>query len=499
MSEQLAPIVANYLAKEQSIQNEGQPVAEKLPLPTIDQMPEEIQDIAMEIAEVSGNWNPVEIYTADSESVAQEKEKVFGAFDKGEEYNPSLTYSYANSLDFSTSRQTLKELMHKLRSTGQKSKPDDKERMGELSLERGPRLFRAALYFKLKDDLATCDLVDGIKARDEGKIATALKMKYAGTDESLVALAEDVFQRMTIEKPIDESEGKGLLTLEQKKFIKDMRFDAMGIKDAFEWALNEYGILRTDDNPRGYKVKIDKNATSIDVRDKSIEGATVFVPEDREMDGKTLLELIAHEIERHAVSSVNGWEMFRVGGGQLKIDEEAQYEGLGLRGESDLNKNLFGIEDSGPLPYYTLAVKKAEEGSSFFEIFKDQVDRRLRVALKKPLGTELPADIDKKTMDAAKRTAWLSTYRVMRGHTDMTNSKSFAMAKDIGYLRGYQIDQQFKERGLGYLNETAVIASGAMQLLAEVDISEDKLPIKFKDVATKYCLEVLLPQMEQAA
>lgn len=486
MTEHLAPDVANFLAKEQRIATDGLPIPEKLALPSHEQIPQELLSLAEQIIGITGTWNPVEIYTADGDSRDAEKAKLFDAYDNGEEYNPILTYSYAESLDLSESRGQLKGLLHTIRGFAPEGN------------DRATRLFRAALYFKLKDDLATCDLVDGIKAKDEAQIAAALKMKYPGTDGSLLALAEQVFEGLATEKPAD-TENKGLLTPDQKQFLSDMKIKADGIKSAFEWALSEYGILWTEENPRGYKVKIDKNASGIDVRDKSSEGPTVFIPEDREMDGKKLLELIAHEIERHAVQSVNGWEMFMVGGGPLKTDSEDYYEGLGLRGEAELDAKLFGEEDSGPLPYYTFATKRAEEGASFYEIFRDQVERRLRVSLKKPLGTELPIDIDKKKLDAAKRNAWTDTYRVMRGHTDMTNAQKYAMPKDIGYLRGFQIDKQLKEQGFGFLNEAAVIASGGLQLMAEVELSEDKLPIQFKDVATKYCFEVLLPQMETVA
>ncbi len=502
MSELLSPDVSNFLAKEERIRTTGIPIAEKFPLPSRDQIPDELFSIVDVVKGISSTWNPVEIYTADADSIAVEQPKVFEAYDRDEEYNPVLTYSYANGMDLTTSRQALMEQLHILRCFGKESTPDKQESAGKHTLSRVSRLFRAALYFKIKDDLATCDLVDGIKEKDDRKISAALKFKYSGTDDALLGLAEGIFNGLASEKiaeaATDQPEQTGLLTSEQKTFIKSMKINSSGIKGAFEWALNEYGILSTKENPRGYKVKIDRNATGIDVRDKSVEGPTVFIPEDREVTGKYLLELIAHEIERHAVQSCNGSEMFIVGGGRLKIDEEGQYEGLGLRGEEELVGKLFG-ESSGPAPYYSLAAKKAEDGASFFEVFKEQVERRLRVALKKPLGSKLPEEIDIKILDTAKKNAWTTTYRVMRGHIDMANTHNFAMSKDIGYLRGYQIDSQLKEHGYGYLNEAAIIATGGLQLLAELDIYEDMLPIKFKDVATKYCMEILIPQMERTA
>lgn len=489
MVETLAPDVQNFLAKEQSIKEAKKPIADKMALPTIEGLPKPLVEISEKIADISGSWNPVEIYTADASSIDEERGKVFAALDTNTEYNPKLTYSYANTLDLTQARKELDETMHKLRQ----QKIDKKD--------RASRLFRAALYFKIKDDLATCDLVEGIKAKDEDKISVALKQKYPGTDPTLMSLAQVTYEQEAREGEAKNKEGQGLLSDAQKDYIKGLEFDAPKIKDAFEYALKEYNILWSDSNPDGFKVKIDKNATSIDVRDKSANGPTIFIPEDRKMNGKTLLGLISHEIERHAVQSVNGWRLFRVGGGRLKIDNEQLYEGLGLRGETDSDKELFGVEGSTPRPYYPLAVKMAEDGASFFKIFKDQFEKRLHVVLKVPHDKALPqlSTLEQKTIDTAKRNAWLTTYRVMRGHTDMSNKKKYAMAKDLGYMRGYQIDHQLLKNDRGHLNEAAVIASGGLQMLAEFNISPNTLPIPFKNVTKQYCMEVLLPQMPQAS
>ncbi len=501
MAETLAPDVANFIAKEQRIVNSGKPIPEKLSIPSYEQIPLELRGIAERIEHISGSWNPVEIYTADASKREEEEKKVSEAFDRGEEYNPSFTYSYASGLNLSSARQLLHQELSNLRHFGEKKAAGKTKHGGRLTLDRTARLFRSALYFKIKDDLATCDLVDGIKNKDDEKISVALKQKYPGTEPTLMTLAEQIYEKATREGDPEENMGQGLLTPQQAEFIKNMQFDAEGIKNAFEWLLKDYGIFYSPQNPDGFKVKVDKNASGIDVRDKSAEGPTVFIPEKRKVNGVKLLGLMAHEIERHAVQSVNGRKLFRLGGGALKIDNEQLYEGLGLRGETDINKKLFGIQDAGPRPYYPFAVKLAEEGASFFKIYSDQVERRLRVALKKPVGTGLPSNenINPAVLDKAKKNAWDTTYRVMRGHTDTKNTKKFAMAKDLGYLRGYQIDRQLREKGIGHLNEAGIIASGGLQYLAEFQLTPDRLPHPFKDATTRYCMEVMLPQIETAA
>ena len=86
----------------------------------------------------------------------------------------------------------------------------------------------------------------------------------------------------------------------------------------------------------------------------------------------------------------------------------------------------------------------------------------------------------------------------MRGHTDTSNKKKFAMAKDLSYLRGYMMDKQLVDNDLGMINEEGVISSGALAMLAELNIEEKDIPVKHQDLDIKYFNEVLLPQMPEA-
>ncbi len=503
MSEFPVVDIAQYLNKEQTIGLEGEPIPDKVDIPRVENLPRQLVEIAESVARTSGTWNPVEIYTADADSIASEQQKVFDSYDQGIEYNPKFTYSTAEGMDMMMGRRRLMHQMHKLRQFGEKRKGIFQKRVhlgGKQSLDRSTRLFRTALYYKIKDDLATCDLVDGIKARDEEQIGHALKQKYPGTDQSLYDLAVAEYVRLTFRGDSDddtETTGNALLSKDEISFLKEKELTASEVAEAFKWALSQYGILRTASNGKGFMVKVSKDATAIDVRSKSNFGPTVFVPEDRKMSAYELLPLIAHEIEGHARQETNGEETFMLGGGRLKIDNEQLYEGLGLRYEFETKKKLYGIKDPAPSPYYTLAAKMAEDGASFAQIFKDQVDKRIRVHLKRPLGSILPEEtgIDKEKMDKIKRNAWRTTYRIMRGHTDMTNPKKFAMAKDLGYLRGFQMDKQLRDNDLGYINEEGVIASGGLTMLAEMKIPKDHLPHQFRNVTQKYWEEVLRPQM----
>ena len=474
--ETLAPQVASFLNKSDRITN-------RFEVPRRENLPSELVSVAETVASISSSWNPVEIYTAEGKSREQEKQKFLQAFDRGEVHNPTFTYSHAELLNLGNSRERLEEQL----ATVRKFKPQD----------RVTRLARAALYFKIKDDLATADLVAGIQSRDDKKNARALKQKYLGTDPALMQLAEEIYAKLTYEGVADEQEGQGLLSSDEKEYLRGKTYDAQDIKEAYEFILSRYGILRTDGNSHGFKVKIDPDASSVDVRDKASEPMTVYIPHDRKMNGITLLTTSAHEIEGHAIQGVSGLELFGIGGGPLRIDDEQLYEGYGLRRETEMKKKLLGVEDVGPRPFYPLAVKMAEEGGSFYEIFSDQLRRHLRVALRKPTDEELPQPdaINPRTLETAKNNAWLVTYRVMRGHIDMSNKEGYAMAKDLGYMRGFQMDSQLQDHGHGHINESGIIAPKALQIIAELNLSADSLPLPFIDATTAYWQEVLKPSM----
>lgn len=498
--------IANYIDKKRTINTEQTPIPKELDIPKIEKLPRDLVKIAETVAHISGTWNPVEIYTADEPSIATEKTKVFEAYDKDEEYNPQLTYGYAQSLNLTNQRWLLERELRKLRQFGEKKKrfwQGHGKKGGKMTLERGTRLFRAALYYKIKDDLATCDLVDGIKSANEEQIATALRQKYPGTDQSLMDNATAELVRL-IHEGDDQDEinsipkEDGLLSKEEINWLKNKELTPEQVTEAFRWALKDYGILRTVSNGRGFYVKVSPQATSIDVRSKSTDGPTVFVPKDRSMSAYKLLTLMAHEIEGHARQDVNGEELFFLGGGRLKVDNEELYEGLGLRYEFDIKKKLFGVTNTAPSPYYSFAVRMAEEGASFFKIFKDQMDKRMHVALKKPLTAtdeNLSGQIDLKKLDEIKKASWLTTYRVMRGHIDMSNKGKFAMCKDLGYLRGFMMDKQLRDNDLGFLNEEGIMAKGGLAMLAELKVDGGSMPIHFKDVTTNYWYDVLKPQM----
>ncbi len=464
------PEIAAYLARQKRVK--------KVRMPRRDEMPPELQEIMHDIAALTRAWNPVEIYTADPDSIAAEHERFFAAFRRNEEYNPRFTYSYADSFLLGDSRAKLESLL---------------VRLGRFKAEgRTLSIAKLGLHFKIKDDLATCDLVEGLQRRDDGLIAQALQYKYPGTDRFLLRIAQEDFDRRTRETDPPE-EHTSLLNARQKAHLRALRFGAEDFRTAFTWALEQYGILRTEGSPAyGFNVVIDARATAIDVRDKSVLGPTVFIPTSTQGNGESLLRLIAHEIEGHARQSANGEQLFLFGGGELKIDDETLYEGLAMRHEHEFHLKHFGDHDGSPLPdIYTFAVHMAENGASFAEIFREQRRRQLHLFLHVLPDDDLPHVVDPALLHRVERLAWRTTYRVMRGHVDTSNKARFAMAKDLAYLRGWILDRQLRAHGHGHVNEAAISSIGALRVLAEFSLSAEDLPHPYKDVTSEYLGKLL--------
>jgi hypothetical protein len=478
------PEVAAAVEKDQALRELAEPHTAEEKLAKLGDAPPRFREITRELKELTGTWNPVEVYTADPESIATEKVAFFAALDQGEVHNPELTYSHAESMDVDEPYEKLLEMLGEVKAT----KIDKGDRIS--------RVARAALIAKIKDDMATCEMVRGIQRKDEALIKRAITEKYQPLDDGLLAVAEKTYERDCTPKDPEQESG-GLLTQEEKEYLKETKFKAEEIKAAFIWALEEMGIHASDKSADGFQVVIDEKATSIDVRDKSINGPTIFIPTTREVTGKYLLNLLAHEIGSHARQSMNGHRLFEIGGGPLKIDDETLYEGLAMRAERNLSTELFGEDASVASAKYTLGIEIASRGGSFTDIYHRIHDVTLHEELKIAPSADLPPpdEIPEKIREKAKAEGWRVAYRVMRGHTDMSNPEGYAMTKDLAYLRGQEIDRELQEVGLGHLNEAAILDGAGLRLVQEFNLTPDDLPIKNTNLGRRYWEEVLKPQM----
>jgi hypothetical protein len=339
-------------------------------------------------------------------------------------------------------------------------------------------------------------MVRGIQQKDEKLIKRAVNEKYQPLDDDLLRLAYGVHERESL-PPQQEHLSEGSLSADEKSYLKTTTFKADAIAEAFIWALKRMNIYAEAPGQEGFRVEITDAATSIDVRDKSVAGPTVFIPTSREVTGKYLLNLLAHEIGSHARQSMNGKRLFAIGGGALKIDDETLYEGLAMRAEQKMNAEMFGEAAAVAGPLYTLGSEIANRGGSFHDVFQRIHDIVLHHKLKIHPSKDLPP-LDQIAGDArmhARNEGWRVAYRVMRGHTDMANPESYAMTKDLAYLRGQEIDRELQEVGLGHLNEAAVLDGAGLRLVQEFNLQPEDLPIPNMNLPQQYWEEVLKPHM----
>lgn len=441
--------------------------------------------VAEELEAVSGTWNPVEMCTP--ANAMAERNTFIDAYRRGENYVPRFRYDGANVIDVDTSRAALLSLRSRAIAL-----PHEFER---------DRLARATLFAKIDDDLATCDIAEGLQKGDDRLSKRGFANKYPGCDEELLAFAEQTYRTYVTDPP---AEVPSVLSDEEKKYLRERVVTPEEQTEAFTWALKKLGIHREpDEGGDGFAVIVDEDASMLDVRDKSQRGSAVIIPTDRneDMNAAELCALIEHEIGAHARQAVNGKRLFKLGGGALREDDETLYEGLAMRYEWEFTERNFGIvrEDIDALALYVFAVDLAERGESFHGIFVDQLERRIRLALKIPTESlPEPAEMDQDAYTSCLKRAWRTTYRVMRGHADVTNTQGFAMAKDLSYLRGWLMDQELVKKGLGYANEAAIMSAKGLQALGRVSLAPDDLPVKYQPIGDEY-MRMLLAQRPKTA
>lgn len=450
-------------------------------------LPQELREAREKLVELTGKWNPVEICTPAPEVINRERTIFLANFNKGVEYTPQYEYSLPEDLLNPETRRTLNELRVTIRSLKTNSPSE--------------QLFRFILLEELKDAEAIYNLAQGMAQKNEEAIQISLATLYPKLEPHLVEEANRQYQDLTQSAPTEKLPAD--LSQEEISWLEQKTFSPQETADAFSWALKKYGLLKESDQDIGFRVEVSPDVTSIDVRDRSEKGPIVLVPAVRQakpLNGKALLGLIAHEIEGHARQSMNGEQLFLLGGGRSKVADETLYEGLALRHELAIYKKLFGeVTQFGGPPALVLAAADAENGSSFSQIFANNLDRDLHIVLKIPFDQDLPSQEELKTTHAAvyeqsQKTAFLRTHRVLRGHTDLSNKDSFANTKDLAYLWGQIIDTELCQAGLGHINEAAVIKTEALPLMSRLNLKEDSLPFRFLNVAESYWHEVLKPQ-----
>ncbi len=485
-TEKLFPSIAAFLKNRAKLTTGSSGEQNSLKIEN-EKFPQELVAVAEQLKALTSTWNPVEFVTASAASITAEKAKVFDAYRAGEAYNPTFVYDQVNAvdIDLEQTRVVLSTLLSQVRSFKPQSEFE--------------RIAKVSLYYKVMDDLASVTLISGIQTKNERFIRTAMNTKYRPLDAETLEAAENAYDA-AIEETAHPSklEGTPLLTPEQRKLLDESDTTDQDIKNAFDWLLEQYGILKTDENPNGFSCVIDINTTSLDVRDKSRSPMTIFIPAGVTRSAMRLLQMCGHEIEAHARQSMNGLNTF-VGGGPLKVDDEVLYEGLARTIDGKFHERYLGEKDNSPVMLYVVAIARAEQGANFAEIFKEQVDRHLHVlfGIDRDTAIDYTSEHVQQKLPDAMNSAWMKTYRVMRGHTDTSNPEHYAFAKDAAYFRGILMHQQLESLGYGFINEAAIMQVDALPLMGRVQFTEADVPYPYQDLTQRYCFEVLLPMLEE--
>jgi len=440
---------------------------------------------------LTSRFNPVELYTADD--VAKKKDAFIEAYSEGVRENPTFTYEQGTAAlraalaKDGTSPEAVKAELQKMRAEVEGQAVAEGDGLGAT--------MKQVILRKLDDDLATLALLEGLEGRDDTKIRDALATKYGrGVEAPLYDAAKVVYgflvenqAHATKKQQEDAPPPKMELPADLAAHLsKNETMTAGEFKDAVDWMLGRYYATYEAKTGQAfpaelkYKVEINPAYSAIDVRDKSSEGPIIGIP-DKPRSPKKYLELLRHEIDCHARQSLNGHFMFGFGGGALKVDEETWYEGLAKTEDTELMMQMFGDDSNPTMPYYPFAIRMAEEGKSFLEVFEAML------TLRREAGSS------EKT---ALSNAWNTAYRVFRGHIDTANPHAYAMPKDQAYLRGWMLQHQLKERGLSHLNEAAIGPLDGPEVLSRFDFGPDDLMFPDVNLTRAYFDEVMRPKAE---
>jgi hypothetical protein len=458
------------------------------------------QKIAHEIASLTSFLNPVELVTIDN--VSQVKHEFLENLHTKKEQNPCFSY-----------KQSLSHLKHNLRIRSL-SLPSLQEKLQTLlhTVESFPQeknaesVLHRFLADKIRSEILTCDMVHALEEKNDTTMKETLKKKYpvslspeflealdriqhSKTQDHAQTLKEGIIPReffpKLVQKDMRNSHENLQKEIQKNPECQKYYFTAEEIQDAFLWSMKEYAQYYEQKHlspfPQSflYPCDISDAYSDIDVRDKSSSGPMICVPKSRIIDGKKLLELIAHEIESHWRQSVNGVLLFEVSGGALKIDDEALYEGLALNSEDTINRTLFGIPDRIPDPLYSRAYALAQEQKSFREIFHTISEILFSFA-------EYQKFSKTEREDMITNQAWKITYRILRGHHNTENTEGYGFGKDIGYFYGTILQKQLCEYSLDFLNEAGIFSPSQLLFVSKIDITPKDLPLPYLHITEKF-------------
>lgn len=332
---------------------------------------------------------------------------------------------------------------------------------------------RQILASRIASVEAAIDLAEQMLDHNAVEMANTIQMIYGEPSREIV------FQAKTFAKELANNEGMDINTetsqAEIGKKLKEVSISDKGIKQAFRWAADYCGF--GDTRP----IWILPNASRIDVRDTSSDGAMVVIPEGRQVDGLKLVELTIHEVLCHWRDSENCQKLLpKLGGGPLKAYNEVLYEGHAVGCDYETGLKYSGSARKLSLPWYSLAEAMALEGRDFVSV-TDELYRLIR-----------PTVSTDKT--AVNRT-WMAAYRTFRGINGTNDlARSYAFTKDYAYFSGRLWSDRLKAAGLGHLLDLGTLSPNDLLTLAsafkiEPDVFEYPFPNELPDKLVQKILD----------
>lgn len=404
-------------------------------------------------------------------SMEEEIEKCLAVRRQGGAYEPNFVYPKLQKLDGSELRHSL-EMLEKIKER------IENEVNNDVRIVAGQTL--ANYEAKIRILLA-------LKSDDKGEAFRQGVAVYGDINDDLVAKAKRRYEeRIKVKTSADKSPLE--MVLEAKEF------DAEDIKRFFELALKKSG-----DN--SYKVIVDDEVRvcTVDFNNEKYKRPVILIPHDRKVNGRRLLELIAHEIGIHSLANKRNNEFFGglgIGGGW-----ETAQEGFAILNEVLVMQEVLKKEDpsAGAPPYYILAMAKVRESMQagqkpdLLSVYDYIYDLEKREII---LDKNMPDDIS--TDEEVARNAHKETKNVVRRVFRGTYPNYFP--KDKAYLEGEFIAREMKARRSDIYEYSSKTDPKILPNLIRLGFFSDTISLqescKSKDVAIEIWNDVLKAELE---
>lgn len=272
---------------------------------------------------------------------------------------------------------------------------------------------------------------------------TALELIFGNPSKETVEAARRYARCLADGEGKDRQDNAELKRIRRR--LKGLEFNAEQIRETFIWMAEQCGFA--DTRP----VNISETTTSIDVRDRALDGPEVSIPFDRKVSGLKLVELTRHEICCHWGDSERAARALPLlGSGDLKPADETPYEGHATW--TDYYTHLL-LGDKAPqqqLPFYAMAMDYARHGHNFAET------AAYMYSYVRPT---------KLSDEAALAQTWTTCFRVFRGSRGNGDYNRYAFTKDKAYFEGRLLAEKLHAQKLDSVLEISTLSKSDIDLL----------------------------------